>query len=277
MREPCKYLSSRKAVGGQQGNNSAAGAAGGSVSELVPVLSFWQWQAAAGLLLQCRHASRPQQTVCTAVSEASCCLPASSRFASLDAPGSIIGNPRQEIHGGPFHAVCVMDTDNDQKALLRTTAPTRKSNKKNIKEGGRSATVTPLRTSTIFSSSFFFDGSTKQNNHDSYAPFVSRTVFFSMRATVLLCSAAGIVLVLYFPTTATAATGIEFALAVFGRRRKHGKGRRGSGPASTFCSDKATRAFFPLWPLPSAWWRGGHSMESTEILFFLAFDDALPT
>lgn len=53
--------------------------------------------------------------------------------------------------------------------------------------------MTPLRTSTIFSSSFFFfNGSSKQNNHDSYAPFVSRTVFFfSMRATVLLCSAAG--------------------------------------------------------------------------------------
>lgn len=57
-------------------------------------------------------------------------LPASSRFASLDAPGSIIGNPRQEIHGGAFHAVCVMDTDDNdqQKALLRTTAPPRKSN-----------------------------------------------------------------------------------------------------------------------------------------------------
>lgn len=68
--------------------------------------------------------------------------------------------------------------------------------------------MTPLRTPVPSSPlPFFFNGSSKQNDHDSDAPFVSRTVFFhESNSTALLCRR--IVLVLYFPTTATAATGI---------------------------------------------------------------------
>lgn len=130
MREPCKYLSSRKAVGGNKATTQLR-----ELPEDPSLNLFPSCLSAKGRGQQGNNsAAVPPRVTASACSlhcsERGKLLPASSRFASLDAPGSIIGNPRQEIHGGAFHAVCVMDTDDNdqQKALLRTTAPPRKSN-----------------------------------------------------------------------------------------------------------------------------------------------------